>query len=166
MPLGSFRVRSKRAVGAAIPFEPVQLDLLLGPNGRNVGVGEIGQAQIGPDRLGHIDDDVAGVIPRREDADLGFALRSDGAVEEPDPRMTAARIGQHQEGTIRGPFRFGRRRDIETPQPGRDLRLSQPRGGTDFRGREAVVPDHVFEPVTQVGIVGRPAKVGWFSFGT
>ena len=57
-------------------------------------VGEIDQAEVGEDGFGHVDDHIARIIPRGEDADFGLALGHHGTIEETDAGMTSAGVGQ------------------------------------------------------------------------
>ena len=81
----------------ASPLQFFQRDLLIVEISRNVGVSQVGQAEVRPERLGHVDDDKVVLGPRSEHADFGFALRPDGSFEEPDPRMTSAGPGNDEE---------------------------------------------------------------------
>jgi hypothetical protein len=125
-----------------------------------VRVRQVDQAEVREDRLGQVDDDIARLIPGGEDTDLRLALRADGAVEEADSRMPAAGIGKHEERGAAGPFRAALRRDVVLPQRSGDRGRLQPGCGADFRGGEPVIPDHVLEPVPQVGLVARQAGLG------
>jgi hypothetical protein len=83
------------------PFPGREADALAVPDRRDVGVGEVSKAEIREDGLGHIDDDVAAVGPRRKHADLGLALRVDGTVEKAEARVAAAGVGEHAQ-RVRG----------------------------------------------------------------
>ena len=125
---------------------------------------QIKQLLIGPNRLRHVHDHVVGFLPRREDADLGLALRANGPFQEADPRMPSAGIGQHLQrgaGLSLG-TRF--RADVESLQGGLDLRGGKPRSGGNLFVCEAMIPDHVPEPVSQWFLVGRFSEVRRFSF--
>ena len=153
-------LHAQRSVGVAFPLERFQGHALLGPHRVDVRVGQIGQPQVRPDRLGHIDHEVAGVIPRRENADLRFALRPNGPVEKADPRMPPAGIRQDQQRRVRRPFRLGGWADAE-PHEGRAyFRFRESRRRRDLRRRKPVMPDHVLEPIPKLGLVGGSAMIG------
>ena len=97
-------------------------------------VGEVCQTQVRPDRLGHIGYDVAGRVPRGEDADLRFSLRTNGAVEKPDPRMAPARIGEHRQRIVWATRWMLSRRDVESLSTEFDLGGRQASRGGDFIG--------------------------------
>jgi hypothetical protein len=148
------------AVGLALPFERLQVDPLLRPEGRDVGVRQVEEPVLAPDRFRHVGHDIAVLVPGGEDADLGLALGAHGPVEEAEARVPAAGVRQHQERRVGGAPRAVVGADVEALQGGGDLVGRQAGGLGDFIRAEAVVPDHVLEPASQLGVVLRPAGVG------
>ena len=121
---------------------------------------EIGQPEVRPDRLGQIHDDVARVIPGREHAELRFALGPHRPVQEPDPRVPAARVRQH---TQRRSGRSGGHLaglDVKSLQCGVDRVRIEPGRGLNLGHREAVGADHVLEPDAKIVVVTRRASFG------
>ena len=121
---------------------------------------QVGQSQVGEDGLGHVHDDVAGVVPRREYTQLGLALGHHGPFEETDPGMATARIGQDAKRIARGSWSWCRAGEIELANGGADLLEGQTGGGTHFIRGELVVDDHVLQPGSQVCVGGGSAEVG------
>ena len=113
----------------------------------------------GPDRLGHIDDYVASVLPRSEDADLRLTSRTNGLIEKADPRVTAARIGPHNKRIVFSSLRRGHAIEAKPVEGPRDLAEREAGGRFDL-GRDVTMENrHVFEPVPQVDVVRRPPEV-------
>ncbi len=124
-----------------------------------MGMGEVGEAEVRPDRLGDVGHHVALLVPGSEDADLGFALWIDGSVQESDPGVTAAGVGEHEKGGV------GPAPGMVVPMnveafPGVLALVRREAGGRRDLGRaEPVVPDHVLQPGAQVLIVLRRAGI-------
>ena len=146
------------AVGEAGPFELLE-GRVIGPDGRNVGVGKVGETEVGPERFRNIRDDVTASVPRSEDAQLGFTLRIDGAFEKANARVTPAGIGQDKEGGIFGAGWAVLGGDVEALKRLSDFRAGKAGGCGNFLVGEAVVPDHVLKPKAQLLIAGGFASL-------
>ena len=119
---------------------------------------QIREAEVRPKGFGHVDDDVAGVIPRSEDADLGLPLRPNGAFKEANARVASSGIGEHAQR--RAGEAIGRL-DIFKPQfaqGGFDFARVQSRRVAHLFGREAV-PAHVAQPVGELCVIARRTGV-------
>ncbi|NQU24185.1 MAG: hypothetical protein HQ567_23130 [Candidatus Nealsonbacteria bacterium] len=112
-----------------------------------------------PDGFGHVDDHVGRFVPGQEDADFGLPLWPDRPVEEPDPRMASARVGQHQQRRVVRADRFRLGTDIEPFHRRGDFVDRQPSGRGDLGRCETVMPDHVLQPALQIVVVLRSAGV-------
>src|SRR6185437_16554405 len=82
--IGQHAFEIKGAVHAPVPFEALQGKILFRPHGGNVRVREVNQTEVRPEGFGHVHYNIARGVPRREDTDLGFALRVNGAVQKSD----------------------------------------------------------------------------------
>ena len=120
-----------------------------------MGVREIREAQIRPECLGNVHNDITPRIPWGEDADLGFALWVDGAIEEADTRVPRPRVGEDAKRVLR----LGLRRDVPIPNGAGDLFGRHPGGGDDLFHPELVMGDHISQPVTQFGLISRLTRV-------
>ena len=154
---GNGRDSSSEPSGVGGPFERGQSLALLVPDGGDVGVSQVEQLAtagggVVPDRLGDVRHGVAAVGPGGEEADLGLTLGPDGAVEEADAGVAAARIGQ--DARARAVREVGR--DAEPLRGGVDLVGGQAEGGAGLRGGVAVVDEHRGEPAAEVGVGLRP----------
>ena len=134
------------AVLQAGPFKMREEDVLAGPNGGDMRVGEVGEAKVGPDRFGNISDDVAVFIPGSKDAELGFALRIDRAFEKADARVATAGVREHKESGGRVLLWFSPGINIEFSLGLLDFIRGKASGFLDFVRSEMMKPDHVLEP--------------------
>lgn len=121
-------------------------------------MGQVGQTEVGPNCLGDVDDRVGVVVPRRKDADFGFALGIDRALKESDPGMPSTRMGEHEQLAL-GATLHRPRPQFELREGRLDLRRAQPRGRADFVHREVVVDNHVLQPTPQLRLGSRFARL-------
>lgn len=129
---------------------------MFGPDGGDMRVGEVGEAEVGPDGFGDIRDNVAGRIPGEENAEFSFALRIDSAVEEANAGVAAAGVRENERAIF---WDRDVGLDIEAFDDGGDLVGGEAGGGADFFWSETVIGDHVFEPEFSVGIVFERAEI-------
>ena len=90
---------------AVVSPDPVAIDdrhVLLVPDGRDVGVSELNDLAVREDRLGHIDHDVARVLPRQEDRSFGASHGRHRAFEKAGPGMAATWVRREFEPANRG----------------------------------------------------------------
>ena len=99
-------------------------------------------------------------IPRREDADLGFALGHERAVEEPDARMASAGVRQHFKRGIRGALGQAFSGDVPVVEILPHLCQGQASGGAYFVRCVAVVGNHVVEPAPEFTVAPGRAGLG------
>src|SRR6188768_2627443 len=96
---------------------------------------EVEQTGLAPNGFRDIDDDIARVVPGREDTYLGLALRIDRAIEKTDARVAAAGIWENRWRLVRS-----RRpcilRDAKSLFRVFDFARAQTGGGADFLGGE------------------------------
>lgn len=158
-PVGETSPDGEPAFLAAIPFESIQGEAAFGPDGGDVGVGQVSETEIGPDGFREIDHNVGSGIPGGEDADFGFPLWIDGPFEETGARMASAGIGEHAEPAIWG--REAARSDGEAFESFLDGGGLEPGGGLDLLEAVAVVCDHVFQPKGEIGFGNRMPVFLW-----
>ena len=120
---------------------------------------QIRQPEVGPDGLRHINDYVAVLIPGREDSDLGFPLWADGPIEKSAARMAPTRVRQNQQRCILRASRFAGRADAKLIQGRKHVFGFQAGGGRYLVRGEAMIPDHILQPGTQLFVAGRLAEV-------
>src|SRR5436190_4852646 len=152
-------LESERTVRAVVPFESFEFDLLSSPEGGDVSVGEIGEAEVRPDSLRQIDNDITLFVPRREYAELCFALRIHRAVQKADARVAAARVRQDEQWRIRRPLRSVIGPDLEAGQGSDDFVMIQTDRRVDLRDTKAMIPNHVLQPETKLGIVFWTSRI-------
>ena len=121
-------------------------------------VRQISKPQVRKNRFRHIHHNVAGRIPRRENAKLGFPLRINRAFQKSDARMASTGIRQYQQRFAADVPRCAAILQMELRGGGPFVR-GQTRSGRDFLRREAVKHNHILQPVAQFRVVSGTPRV-------